>query len=279
MAAALRPVGEADDMTAEAFYEPDGASFVATALTRGPWDASLQHGGPPAALLAREIAAAPGGEGRRIVRIGCEILRPIPVAPLRPCAEVVRAGRSIDLVDARLETSDGVLVMAGRAWRFPSGQVDLPAHAKATGEPPPGPEHGQRVPFFPVPHDVGYQTAMEWRFVRGAFCEPGPGMAWMRMKVPLIAGETPSPLARVLVATDSTSGVSATLDPADYMFTNVDLVVHLHRDPVGEWVGLDASSTFTGTCAGLACSNIYDDHGEVGRASQTLLVTPQSARV
>jgi len=273
VAAQVRPVCQASRVTPQAFYEPDGALLVATELTRGPWDSRIQHAGPPAALLARAIAAAPGGEDRRIARISCEILRPVPVAPLKPHAQVTRPGRNVDLVDARLETADGACVMLARAWRFPVGDVSLPARASASGEPPLAPEHGQQVPFFPVPHDIGYETAMDWRFTRGSFREPGPAMAWMRMKVPLVAGEAPSPLARVLVAADSGSGVSATLDRAGYQFMNVDLTVHLHRDPAGDWVGLDASSTFTGTRAGLACCDIYDRAGEVGRGSQTLLVT------
>lgn len=264
-------------MTPAAFYEADGALFSATELTRGPWDSQIQHAGPPAALLARAISAVPGGEDRRVARISCEILRPVPVAPLRAGAEIARPGRSVDLVDARLETADGTGVMIARAWRLPLGEVDLPAHAVPDGQLPPAPECGQEVPFFAVPHDIGYQTAMEWRFVRGSFRAPGPAMAWMRMKVPLIAGEAPSPLTRVLVAADSGSGISASLDPADYRFMNVDLTVHLHRDPVGEWVGLDASSTFTGTRAGLACCDIFDRAGQVGRGSQTLLVTQLSA--
>ncbi len=42
----------------EAFYEREGERYVATELTRGPWDPGAQHAGPPAALLGREIPAA-----------------------------------------------------------------------------------------------------------------------------------------------------------------------------------------------------------------------------
>ena len=74
----------------------------------------------------------------------------------------------------------------------------------------------------------------------GGFLEPGPAIVWMRMRHPLIAGEPPTPLQRVLVAADSGNGVSATLDWRRYLFINVDLTVQLHRLPVGEWVCLDA---------------------------------------
>jgi Acyl-CoA thioesterase C-terminal domain len=37
----------------ESFYVPDGDGFIATELTRGPWDPGAQHAGPPSALLGR----------------------------------------------------------------------------------------------------------------------------------------------------------------------------------------------------------------------------------
>ncbi len=43
----------------DAFYERDGERFLATELTRGPWDPDAQHAGPPAALLGRDVAVVP----------------------------------------------------------------------------------------------------------------------------------------------------------------------------------------------------------------------------
>ncbi len=43
-----------------------------------------------------------------------------------------------------------------------------------------------------------------------------------------------------MVAADSGNGVSAALDWRRFLFINVDLSVHLHREPEGEWVYLDA---------------------------------------
>ena len=108
--------------------------------------------------------------------------------------------------------------------------------------PVPGPTEATEKPFFETGEQVGYHSAMEYRFVRGGFREPGPATVWMRMRQPLVAGEEPSPLQRLLAAADSGNGVSATLDLAGYLFINVDLSVHLHRLPVGEWVCLDATT-------------------------------------
>ena len=39
----------------ESFYERDGDLYLATELTRGPWDPGAEHAGPPAALIGREV--------------------------------------------------------------------------------------------------------------------------------------------------------------------------------------------------------------------------------
>ena len=70
---------------------PTGDGFVATELTRGPWDPGAQHAGPPSALLGREIERLEGGEGFQVARISFEILRPVPIGPVRVEARVAAA--------------------------------------------------------------------------------------------------------------------------------------------------------------------------------------------
>ena len=113
---------------------------------------------------------------------------------------------------------------------------------------------------------------MEYRFLEGAFLEPGPARVWMRMRCPLVAGEQPTPLQRVLAAADSGNGVSATLDWRKYLFINVDLSVHLERMPVGEWVGLDAVTLPEPNGVGVADTLLFDQRGRIGRALQSLLI-------
>ena len=92
------------------------------------------------------------------------------------------------------------------------------------------------------------------------------------MRHPLLPGEEPSPLTRVLIAADSGNGVSAVLDWRRFVFVNPDLTVHLHREPVGEWVCLVARTTVEGVGGGLAESTIHDREGPVARGLQTLFV-------
>jgi len=264
-----------------AFFTSEGGTYVPSELTRGPWDPDSQHAGPPAALLGREIERLAADGPRQVGRITYEILRPVPIAPLRIEVSVVRPGRSVELVEATMADERGPVVRA-TAWRLRVAALEplAPAAEEGTGTQstlrpafaPPGPAEGHSAEFFPTGESVGYHTGMEYSFVRGSFLAPGPATVWMRMRHPLVGGENPTPLQRVLIAADSGNGVSATLDWRHWVFINVDLSVHLHRMPVGEWVCLDAITLPERSGIGLADTALYDERGPLGRAAQTLLV-------
>lgn len=256
-----------------AFFLPDGEHLIATEHTRGPWDPDSQHAGPPSALLARALERCEPREGALLARVTVEILRPVPIAALVTSARVVRPGRSVELLEATLARADDATeVMRASAWRLRTTELELPDDPGLPETPIPGPDAGREVPFFPTGVEVGYFTAMEYRFVAGAFLEPGPATVWMRMRCPLVEGETPTPLQRVMVAADSGNGVSAALDFGSFVFINTELTVHLARHPEGDWVGLDAVTTALPTGVGLTETTLHDERGPIGRAAQTLLV-------
>jgi len=257
----------------DAFYTREGGAFVATGLTRGPWDPGSQHAGPPSGLLAREIERCEPAEGKQVARITTEILRPVPIGRLSVAARVIRPGRSVELIEAELSDDDGPLMLA-RAWRIRTKKIELPEGLPRPG-PPPGPEEGEEGKF-PVTGSEGYWTAMEYRFVEGGFDETGPALGWLRMRVPLVDGEEPTPLVRVMAAADSGNGVSAALDWNEWLFINTDLTVHLHRMPEGEWVCLDAVTIAEPLGIGMADTQLSDERGPIGRAVQSLLVGPRS---
>jgi len=246
---------------------------VATELTRGPWDPGAQHAGPPAALLGREIERLEDAGEFQVGRVTCEILRSVPIGPVAVSARVVRPGRRVQLVEAELRDEAGEPLMRASAWRLRTAAVEIPPEAIAAAESPPGPEQGAEVEFFPTGQELGYHTAMECRFVEGGFVEPGPALVWLRMRQPLVAGEEPSPLQRVLVTADVGNGVSASLDYRRYLFINVDLTVHLERMPAGEWVCVDAVTLPQPNGVGTAESVLSDESGRIGRALQTLLIS------
>lgn len=283
-----------ESSAATAFFHSSGDGFEASVLTRGPWDASSQHAGPPAALIGRAIELHPASKGGdaadlQVARVTYEILGPVPIeGRLRVEVTTERPGRRVEMLGARLLGPGDVELVRARAWRIARRELDVPAElaSDATGSPaqragrpsgaeglPPDPDDVEADDaFFPGAQDVGYHTAMEYRFAAGSFVEPGPATAWMRMRQPLVAGEDPSPLQRVLVAADSGNGISSTLDFGRFVFINVDLTVHLHRLPAGEWVCLDSLTVPEATGIGLSDTLLYDERGPLGRAAQSLLV-------
>jgi Thioesterase-like superfamily len=254
------------------FFEPAGSgSFLATEATAGPWSADAQHGGPPSALAARELERHEPDENMRLARVTVDILRPVPIGLLTTRTRTLRPGKRVALLETVLE-SGGQPVLVARGWRI-AKLTDAPVITRA-GALPEIPAAGQ-APRFPGGNVVGYLSHTEWRFETGNFDEPGPCRTWARPRIPLLPGEEISPMSRALLLADSGNGVSMVLDPRAFIFINVDLTVILHRDPVGEWVLLDAVTTMGGTGTGLAETRLSDSAGEVGVGVQTLLVSPR----
>ena len=259
---------------AGSFYVPLGEGrFRATELTGSPWGPGSQHGGPPAALLARSLESDTEGEGGVFARLAFEFLGPIPVGELSVETKTVRPGRRVSLREATLSDESGRPAMLCRAWRISASPASLPDELEP--EPPtlPGPDEGQEKPFFEMAPEVGYHQGIEARFVEGSWRELGHAAAWLRMLVPLLPGEEPSPLVRVLVAADSGNGVGAALDTSAWTFVNLETTIHLHAYPGGEWVGLESSRAVQPSGVGLSRTTIHDPVlGPIGAAAQSLLV-------
>jgi hypothetical protein len=250
------------------FFEPVGSSgstWRATALTTGPWDPRFQHGGPPSALLGRAVEQCAPRPDMVVARVTVEILGAIPVAELELRSQVVRPGRSVELVEAVL-SAGGRDVAHARAWRVLRTEgVRVEPRGPSFAPLPDAPDEG-----LPEAWGGGYLQAVEWRVVSGHWTTPGPASAWTRLRHPLVPDEEPSGLQRVLAVADSGNGLSSELDLRTWHFINPELTVHLHREPVGEWVGVDAVTAIGDT--GLATTRLVDQQGLVGVGAQSLLV-------
>ena len=256
-----------------AFYLPlSDERYEATEHTSGPWDPGLQHAGPPAALVARALERCEPRPEMVLSRITCEILHAVPVAEVRVTARVTRPGRSVELLEASLE-ANGREVVRASAWRVLRADGPLtPAEPDPADQPPPLPD--DEAPM-PAQLESGYLRAVEWRPVRGGFLSPGPATAWTRLRVPVVEGEEPSGIERVMAVADSGNGISGVLDMKKWWFINPELTVHFEREPRGGWICLDAATAIQPGGAGLALSRLSDLDGTVARGAQTLYVAPR----
>jgi len=260
-------------MSETAVFAGQDGRFVASELARGPWDPNAQHGGAPAALLMRAFERLEGASGLAIARVTYEFLRPVPLGELSVEAGVVRPGRRVQLLEGSICGPGGVEVVRARGLRIAA--ADAGGVTTSSVAAPPGPEHGHPNPLVP-PHGLPMfaPDAIEVRFVAGTF-GGGPSTAWFRMRCPVVAGEEPSPLQRLAAASDFGNGISAALSWDEYVFINPDLTLYVERQPVGEWIGLDARTVLAEGGIGTAESVLFDERGRVGQATQALLVAPR----
>ncbi|HHC07208.1 MAG TPA: thioesterase family protein [Actinobacteria bacterium] len=263
----------------DALFRLDGDVVVPTDLTRGGWSDDAQHGGPPSALAARAIEALPTAVPMEVVRLTVDLHRVVPLTPLRVETRILRDGRRIQLAEAAI-VADGVEVATARGLKIRVTELDLPPSPNPPWRPPPGPAEGELVDWRSLGHDWGphrrfHVDAIEIRSLDDSFLRPGPGRSWLRLLVPVVAGEEPSPLVRVAALADVANGNSQTLDPTRWSYVNPDLTLHLHRPLDGEWLGMASLAHQHPSGIGLADTELFDPRGPIGRVAQSQLIAPQ----
>jgi len=258
---------------AEAYYERlDDGTFAATIATESPWDTRLQHGGPPTALLARVMLANHPRDDMRLARITTDFLGPIPRATVEVTTRVVRPGKRVELLEATM-TSGGRTAATARAWRI----VVQPPGSVPPGVTPPDPVPPRSGPLVGPKwlRGWGYGESLEWRYSSGSH-EPGPAAAWVRLRLPLIAGEAIHELDRALILVDSANGISGELPMGAWLFVPTSLTVSLERYPRGEWTLLEARTMLGDDGLGTCVASLADDDGYFGHGLQTLYVEARS---
>ncbi len=259
-----------------AYFERTAPSrFRATDHTGGAWSVTEQHVSPLNGLLVHAVdrfvaerAAGTGTDGLVTARVTFDILGVVPIGEVDVHVEVVRPGRTIELVEA-VAVSGGRPVLRARAWRLARHDTAAVAGGEPAALPPP-----DGLPSCPLSAvwPGGYIASLDVRPLRAP--EPGRATVWLATPVALVAGEPVSELAGFVGLVDTANGIGVRQSPAAWMFPNVDLTVHLHRQPSGPWVGLDTTVVFGPDGHGLTTTVLHDLDGPVGRAEQLLTVRP-----
>jgi hypothetical protein len=254
-----------------ALFEPDGDGFAAAPLTRGPWDAAMMHGGAPSALLAHAIERLEPGAELAVSRLTIEFLGGVPLGTVSVNAGLAKPGKRFQIVDATLDAGARQACLA-RAVRLRQANMPDAATGSAAIAALPPPERGSPLPqFVELDDELFYPDATEIRLVGGALGS-GHAVAWIRLRGELLPGVAPSPLVRAAAAADFANGLSWILPFDEWLFVNTELTIHLHRQPAGEWIGLDARTVSDASGVGLSTAVLHDLHGPFGVCAQSLFV-------
>jgi hypothetical protein len=256
----------------EAVFARDGARFVPTRKAGSPWGDDVQHGGPPAGLLARAIERFAASEEMRVVRLTVDLFRPVPMGPLEVTVHSVREGRRIHIVDAvivaggvEVSRASGLLLRTSEVAILPSATALPPRRpGPADRAPPAEPRLGDR------PRRQGFHTAAEMRRLPRA--ESGAAATWIRVPE-LVDGERMTPLVRLASTCDFVNAVASMAGgPRDGVgFINTDSTVYVHRPPAGEWLCLQVERALEPDGLGVSDAIVFDEEGPVARATQAVL--------
>ncbi len=255
----------------DAYYEPlGGGRYRPTEHVQGAWRADEQHMAPVGGLLVHAIETHAPREDLQPARVTFDILGVIPLRDSLVEVRTLRPGRTIELVEATLSV-DGRAAVRATAWRLQRADTAAVQGGSVDGAPP-----------MPAPDTLTESTGLSaWGggFIaslssrRSADSVPGRARSWVRSDITLLP-EPVSATASFARLVDTANGLNARVDPQEWMFPNVDLTIHLFREPVGEWVGIDGHQVHGATGVGLTSSTLHDVLGPVGRAEQCLTVRP-----
>ncbi len=255
------------DPDSSAFYRRlDEHTFAPTLHAQGAWRDDEQHMAPVSGILTHAIDLHEPRDGLQLSRISFDILGMIPARPFTIEVATTRPGRTIELVEATMVV-DGRAVVRANAWRLATSDTSQVAAVEL--DPMPEPEQFPQWDGMKV-WNGGYIAALQCR--ADPLRRPGKTRTWLRSGSALLEDEACSPSADLIRVVDTANGIGVRVSPLEWAFPNIDLTIHLFREPIPGWVGFDTRVSFGPDGVGLTSSTLHDEQGPVGRAEQILTV-------
>ncbi|MEZ5211450.1 thioesterase family protein [Gordonia sp. (in: high G+C Gram-positive bacteria)] len=248
------------------FTRIDDDTFAPTDCAAGAWREDELHLAPVAGLIVDHLERwrTAHAAGLQFSRFSLEVLGQIARDRIELSVEVIRPGRTIELVEATAVIGGRPTVRA-RGWLL---QVsDTAEVAENEFAPLPPPETFTEPSWLKRWKGGMIDTVQAWQ---ADDTRPGRARAWVTTDVELIAGEPATALGDYAKLWDTANGISLRQDPHVWMYPNVDLTAHLFRQPAGRWLGLDTRVAFGPSGVGLTSSVLHDEQGPVGTLAQSL---------
>ncbi len=253
----------------EPYFRPTADGLAPTARAHGPWATDMLHGRLLGGLAVRALEQELGQPGWRAARLTVDLFRPSAMAPVTVEVRPVRQGRKLRLADA-IATCDGHEVGRVTGLFLPEGEEPPGRVWQPDPEPWPDPE------TLPPPDDAtGAEEDDDWLFrvVTGGFGSGARTRMWTNNTVPLVEGETTTPLVRAAVSGDIACPMANAGDQGIH-YINADYTMFLARYPVGPWIGLEVAQRLASDGIALASATLVDASGPFATSSGASLARP-----
>lgn len=242
--------------------------FRSSPHAQGAWNEEEQHMAAVAGILSHELENYFPADNLRIGRLSFDIFGLIHFGDFTIETRTIRAGKSIELIEANMIARGKTSVLA-RAWRMQTsdtrevfGLEDLPLL------------HPEQLPVWEGMRywKGGFVSSLEARADETR--RPGKGFVWFRTPLALVENEPSSEFVRLMGLVDVANGCVTRLiqETTRWIYPNLDLQIHMYRQPEGEWLGIEAVQQFGSDGVGLTSAVLHDVHGPFGRSEQILTV-------
>ena len=263
-------------------FHQDGELLLPTHLATGPWYPGTQHGSAMLLMAAIAVEQIPTDRERQVTRLTVDMMSAAPLEPIQLSGVVRRGGPNVETLDVSLLT-DGKECVRASAMRYRVAEVPVVERLKHSGNTPKLPAPLSFPLFQHVADKQGFHQAIEIRID----VETQPAIMWIRLKQPAVENNPVTPLQRVALAADWTYSIPAianriltgeAFDALPFFGINPDTTINLHRQPEGEWIGIQAHTTYDDFGSGTVVGQIFDESGPVGFSTQSVLIRFRKGR-
>ncbi|GAB2719213.1 thioesterase family protein [Halomonas garicola] len=240
------------------------AHYAPNHAAQGAWNAHEQHMAPATGVICAEIEKFLPRSDLRIGRIHLDIWGVIWFSPFTIQTRIIRPGRTIELIESRMEAEGRTCIIA-TCWRMKISNTQEISSSVNTVT-----AHPDKM--------QGWNGMQQWG---GGFIESiifkidkqeDQEIIWLKNDLNMIEGKETSSFVHIMGMVDTANGVANRITADDWIFPNVDLNINLLRLPQGRWLGINATQEYGVDGIGLTSSILYDEFGMFGRSEQTLTI-------
>lgn len=244
-----------------------GEVLMPTDVARSLWSEDQMHGVAVSGALSRAIEQRVHEEGRgdlRPARYTLDMFRPASMEPLTVETQVVREGRRICLVDARLVQDGETRARASAIWLLPT---DDPAGQVWSPDEAPVPPPLELAPVATGPHIPWFASEAPWSQDFADHQNAGRKTTWQH-GVPVVPDEDPSPFTAVASIADATTMV-CNWGTEGVQHINTDITLSLSRLPRSAEVGLQGLGWSGAEGLAVGTATVFDRDGVIGTSMVT----------